>query len=62
MTYKSKFLASSVSKMIQRYNLYNSFKVPDMKFHYIPIQGRATGKGCCHMDRNRHTAAQYHTA
>ena len=41
MTYKSKFLASSVSKMIQRYNLYNSFKVPDMKFHYTPLQGSA---------------------
>lgn len=41
MTYENKFWASSVSKMIQRYNLYNSFKVSDMKFHYSPLQGSA---------------------
>jgi len=41
MTYKSKFLASSVSKMIQRYNLCKYFKVPGMKFCYSPLQGSA---------------------
>jgi hypothetical protein len=45
MTHKSKFLASSVSKMIQRYNLCNSLEVPDIKFHYSPLQGSAAATG-----------------